>query len=281
MVTESYGLPQVVTAADERYLPYLGCLLVSLGEHGAAGQPVEITVFHRGLALHVRRELTGLLPRRLRLHWVEPDAVLLRSVGAPTDLERASPHYFRLLAPLCLPDHDRALYLDADTMVLSDLTPLWSTDLQGRAVAAVRDYLPRIGDAVSNWRELNLDPNAPYFNSGVMVMDLARWRDEAVPQRTLEVCRVCRDHLIAHGSWPQHDQYGLNVVLHGRWKDLDPALNHGADLPPRAPRIVHFIGNGKVGLPTCQPFFSRLFLDTLRRTPYHGCRFPLESGDDA
>src|SRR5918911_1235750 len=264
----SEQLVQVVTAANEKYLPYLACLLTTMGENGSVSAPLEITIVHRGISQHAQRGLETLVPPHHRLHWIEPNVELLRKIEAPLEFETCSPHYLRLLAPFLLPHHQRAIYLDADTMVLDELSTLWATPLEDYPVAAVRDYLPCIRDAVTNWKELRLDPDAPYFNSGVLVMDLIHWRTEMLSQRVLNTCRENKDHLLAQQKWPQYDQYGLNVVLHGRWKALDPMWNRGTDLPPSAARIVHFIGNGKVELPTCQPFFKRLFFDVLSRTPY-------------
>jgi hypothetical protein len=83
--------------------------------------------------------------------------------------------------------------------------------------------------------------------------------------------------MLAQKRWKQHDQYGINVALCGQWKSLDQTWNYGADLPPSSPRIVHYVGNGKPGLPTCNPFFSRLFLETLNRTPYRGSALPVRA----
>jgi lipopolysaccharide biosynthesis glycosyltransferase len=123
-------------------------------------------------------------------------------------------------------------------------------------------------DAVANWEALALDPDAPYFNSGVLLIDLVAWRAAEVSQRALFICEEHSDRLLAQGKWPQYDQYGLNVTLMGRWKELEQVWNYGTDMPPFDARIVHYIGNGKIGLPTCHPHFSRLFFSMLSRTPY-------------
>lgn len=262
----------VVTAADANYLPYLACHLLSLAENGWPDGTIALTVVHRGISLHEQAALEALVARRLNIMWVEPHPDLLRWVGAPLEFAACSPHYFRLLAPFLLTEQKRAVYLDADTIVVEDIFPLHITDLEGQTTAAVRDYLPCIRDAVDNWQALNLNPSAPYFNSGVLVIDLAGWRAQEIPQRVLRVCLENSDHLLAQRKWPQYEQYGLNVVLHGRWKALDPVWNHGTDMPPSPARIVHYIGNGKIGRTTCYPYFEELFFEFLNRTPYREWR---------
>jgi lipopolysaccharide biosynthesis glycosyltransferase len=270
MALEPVGVPlNLVTAADEKYLPYLACHLLSLAERGTQeDRKIDVTVIHRGISPPEQGALETLVGRRLNVNWVEPQPDLLRRVGAPSEFASCSPHYFRLLTPFLLAAQERAVYLDADTIVVEDISPLQFTDLEGLTTAAVRDYLPCVSDAVDNWKELNLAPSAPYFNSGVLVMDLAEWRAQDIAQRVLRVCQENEDHLLAQRRWPQYDQYGLNVVLHGRWKALDPAWNHGTDMAPSPARIVHYIGNGKIGRPTCDPYFEALFFELLNRTPY-------------
>lgn len=48
--------------------------------------------------------------------------------------------YFRYLFPKILPvEIDKILYLDCDTIIVSDLLSLWSTDISDRALAAIED----------------------------------------------------------------------------------------------------------------------------------------------
>ncbi|KIJ12062.1 glycosyltransferase family 8 protein [Paxillus involutus ATCC 200175] len=67
----------------------------------------------------------------------------------------------------CLPVQ-RVLYLDADTLVCKDLGDLWTTDLQGRSLAAVPDVGCPFGHEGV--------PRGDYFNAGVLLIDLAKTR---------------------------------------------------------------------------------------------------------
>jgi lipopolysaccharide biosynthesis glycosyltransferase len=262
--------PVFVTAADAGYLPYLACFLASLGDHPPGGTPCLTVVIHRGIAVEDRIKLGRLTGGEVM--WVEPDSTSLRSIGAPPSLAESTPHYYRLLAPYCLPERSRAIYMDADTMLCGDPLALWNSDLKGHLLAATRDYLPCVKDAITNWEQLGLTPDARYFNSGVMVIDLERWRKEDLPRRVLETCQTNQRYLRAQGRWPQYDQYGLNCVAHLDWQQIDPSWNYGTDLPLSESRVIHFVGNGKVGLPTCQSQHTNRFFTTLSRTPYAGYR---------
>ena len=63
---------------------------------------------------------------------------------------------------------ERILYLDADTLVRKSLKTLWDVDLGGKCLAAA----PDIGFPMG----LDETRRSPYFDSGVMLMDVAKAR---------------------------------------------------------------------------------------------------------
>ena len=119
---------------------------------------------------------------------------------------------------------------------------------------------------VPNFRELGFKPEAAYFNAGVLLIDLAAWRVADVSRRLLECLEEHRRHVV---FW---DQYALNVVLAGRWGQLDLRWNQGS-------HVFHY--------PTWeQSPFDRQTYEQVRRDPYivhfttrakpwRACRHPL------
>jgi lipopolysaccharide biosynthesis glycosyltransferase len=80
--------------------------------------------------------------------------------------------------------------------------------------------------------ELGLPAAAKYFNAGVMLVDLVRWRRERIADRALEYLQRYRDRVLL---W---DQEALNAALAGRWGELDPRWN-------RNPTLRHLFGRRK------------------------------------
>ncbi len=76
---------------------------------------------------------------------------------------------------------DRILYLDADTLVLDDIEPLAATDLGDAVLAAVPDAF--VDGSLRSGRE-HRPAGVPdvdrYFNAGVLVIDLPKWRNNGV-----------------------------------------------------------------------------------------------------
>lgn len=85
--------------------------------------------------------------------------------------------YYRLLAPEVLPDRvSRVIYLDSDILIINDLWDLWEMDLpENKAFAAASHST--LGKVVDNINNIRLDTDHPYFNSGVLLIDLERARE--------------------------------------------------------------------------------------------------------
>lgn len=264
---------RVATATDRRYLPYAAAMARSLAVHrDPATSRVELTVLCTGVSAGDRRKLESVADG-VTVRWFSIDADQYRRWGLTPDPQVLAPQYFRCqLARVYPPDTDRVIYIDADTLVLTDLTPLWRWPLAGAPVAAAGDLMSVIKDAISHWQELGLDGDAPYFNSGVMVIDLDRWRREKIGDRVLHRCQLDRHRLLIRDRWPQYDQYGFNVVLQHRWTRLPERWNHFPERPCADPGIVHFLGDTKPGAPRTRPEFTRLFHEFVDATPWAGWR---------
>lgn len=186
--------------------------------------------------------------------------------------------WYRIFLPELLPELDRILYLDADTIVRRHLEPLWGTDLGGLPLAAVANPLYPFMDH-GFLAGLGLASTAEYFNSGVLLLDLEVWRREGLTARVLE-----RAAAQGRQEWP--DQNALNTVLRGRWRALDPEWNaqntvfdlRASRLPfapdalrraRRNPAIVHFIGPYKPWHLRCKHPLRGLYWRHLRETPWH------------
>lgn len=177
----------------------------------------------------------------MTLRWISPPSDETR--GLPTRKRFSEAMYLRLLIPALLPRADRAIYLDCDVLVEADLAELAETDISDALLAAARDpVIPTVSspEGLPNYHELGLAPDTPYFNSGVLLLNLKQWREENVTASVFEYVRRHADLV----RWP--DQDGLNAVAAGRWVELDPRWNTPPqEAGPRAPRVVHFLGWAK------------------------------------
>jgi lipopolysaccharide biosynthesis glycosyltransferase len=139
-----------------------------------------------------------------------------RVVGLPVTGRFTAAMWYRIFLPELLPDAERVLYLDADTLAVDSLAPLWATDLDGCWLGAVTNVLQH--NHLHRPAELGLAGPRVYFNSGVLLMNLAEMRRDGCTDALVEYARAHPDV-----EWP--DQDTLNVVLGGRRRALHPRWN--------------------------------------------------------
>lgn len=242
--------PQAIVlacAADDRYVQPLAVMLQSVVANLAPRRPLDVYVVDGGIgAAHRHMLATFWDPGRVAMHFLAPPPDALPGVPLWGRMPVAT--YYKLLVPALLPAAvPKAIWLDCDLVVTTDLSRLWDADLAGRHALAVQDQsVPMVSspDGVAVHRELGLAPDAKYFNAGVMVVNLELWRRDDVAARALEYLRRHRDTVVFL------DQEALNAVLSGRWGELDPRWNRIANprgAPTRAPEpwIYHFTGSLK------------------------------------
>ena len=198
---------------------------------------------------------------------LETTPEILLNAGQSTYGFASTATYRRLYLAQLVPDIDRLIYLDCDVVVRHDLTELWLQPLDGYPLGAVSD-----GWAADNKTLLGRFPTG-YFNGGVLLMDLARWRDQDIIRRLEDAVRAS---LGSTGeASQQYDQGPLNAVFIDNWQRLSPRWNFTAYFTDSAaarlglssaaltairqdPGIMHFVGGYK-------PWLS----DFARLSPYH------------
>lgn len=111
--------------------------------------------------------------------------------------------YYRIVCTDLLPETiDKILYLDCDIMVKCDLSPLWNTDVTGKAMGVVVD-----GFHLQHEDRLSFSRRT-YFNGGVLLMNLDYFRNNRIAEKCLNYIHDFPDKIILH------DQDALNIVCH-------------------------------------------------------------------
>lgn len=161
----------------------------------------------------------GLKDLGLRVLQIEIGAMLSQQ---DTATRHGDAGYLRLAMPdLLKADYDRILYLDSDIFVHGgDFNKLFEVDLGGLCLGAVR-VVTQWGSPERQRHEfaaLDLAP-APYFNSGVLLIDVPAYIAAEVTRKALDLGAE-KGHLFR-----SHDQSLLNVCLYRAWAELSPVWN--------------------------------------------------------
>lgn len=127
-----------------------------------------------------RLQAAGHLPEVV-IHDVRPTPIAA-AYPDRTDLQGHAAAYARLFLPEYLPNVSRVVYLDSDTLLRGDLTPLFEMPLT-HALAAVEEGTS-FNDLWAKWypglTQYVRDPKGSIFNDGVLILDIQRWRAENI-----------------------------------------------------------------------------------------------------
>ncbi|MCP8883171.1 glycosyltransferase family 8 protein [Devosia sp. XJ19-1] len=212
-------------------------------------QALVFHLCHRTLSAAHRADLEKIIEEfPVELRWYDLDqSELFQDIAArmPENTRLSNIVYARLMIDrLVGSEVARILYLDCDMLVREDVSFLFELDLEGKAIAAVRDP---VGALITGQRDLArnrdlFDPADCYFNAGMVLIDVASWREADIIGRM--------EAAYASGVMQRiyYDQDLLNLIfkdkwlkLPWRWNTIDARHAHeGLD-----PAILHYTGENK------------------------------------
>ncbi|EEF44963.1 transferase, transferring glycosyl groups, putative [Ricinus communis] len=164
------------------------------------------------------------------------------------------------LADILEPCVKRVIYLDSDVIVVDDIQNLWRVPLTGSRIIGAPEYCHAnftkyFTDEFWSDRELSgifAGKTACYFNTGVMIMDLARWREGEYTKEIEKWMRIQKERRIYDlGSLPPFLLvFGGDVEgIHHRWNQHglggDNVVSNCRSLHPGPVSLLHWSGKGK------------------------------------
>jgi lipopolysaccharide biosynthesis glycosyltransferase len=170
--------------------------------------------------------------------------------------------YHRLLAAEVLPQStQKVLYLDADLIVRGSIADLYNLDLSDCLLAACGQR------TVTTKKRLGMTADY-YFNSGVLLINIASWRQEDIGRKAIQFAQDFPDKI------KMPDQDALNKIVDGNFFNLDRKWNSLVDLYAGTSQvtpesvIIHFIGSLKPWQSWCIHPDKEIYWDSLKRSPW-------------
>lgn len=234
----------VFFTADEGYVPFLSVALTSLISHTdtSGNTQYRIIIVGKGLSEESKTNLTNMATGNVDIELYPMDADYIDSVSDDKNMLRADyitmTIYFRLFIPEMFPDIDKAIYLDSDTVINTDVAELYSYDLGDNLVAGVHDIFMSANKETTDYVENALGmPVRDYINSGMLLMNLKAMREEHFTEHFVTLLRKY------HVECAAVDQDYLNVICRGRilllareWNTMMTDGTAGSDHP----KIIHY-----------------------------------------
>lgn len=198
----------ILTATDNNYAPWCGVMLTSLLKYNTM---CDIHIWILGDELSDSNKVKF---QRLHknLNIIDVDWNLFKgSIPSLTTMDYLSrTTWARLGVAKLLPlEIDKILYIDADTLVMGQLSELYDEDLTDFAAAAVDEY-----------RDARyIDIPGFYFNAGVILINVDYFRRN-------DILNQCIEYVKKNSSLLRfHDQDVLNKVLEGHVKFMHRKFN--------------------------------------------------------
>lgn len=213
----------VCLCCDANYLRYACVTIASVAYTSSV--PVDFYLLHTTISLGLQKVVVAWIQRSFPTCTVTfVDVTASLTPIRTKQIRHFTPSVFgRYFAPELLPELDRIIYLNADTIVLDDIIKLYQSDMEGYPVAAVHEYW--LED--SEWGEkirndiayLHLPLEHRYFSSGVLVMDCKQWRQQKIAESLLLLYDAYREIT----QYP--DQDPLNKLFTNNYKELNAVYN--------------------------------------------------------
>lgn len=208
----------IAYAADNNFAQHLAVSIASLiKNHHDINSNLCIYILDGGISIENRKKIQQLealnKTTKLIFIYIEPN-----SFGGFNVFNERYPIsiYYRLSLPYLLPDTNRIIYLDCDTVVTSDIKELWDIGMNDFPLLAVEEP---ISLNLSRLPSLGLNENSAYFNSGVLVLDLTWMRTHKCNEKFQEIADKFHHQL----RYP--DQDILNIYFQKSWKPIAPKFN--------------------------------------------------------
>ncbi|MCC9169088.1 glycosyltransferase family 8 protein [Pontibacter harenae] len=242
----------LAVAVDKHYMILLAALLKSIEVNHTTKEHIHVYIVENGVTAKYKAKLRDSISEQaVTLHWLTMGDAVPRGMALPTDTNTYPPNiYMRLFIPYFVPEEvERVLYLDVDMVLMTDISKLWSIDIEGSIIGAVTCPTARVfKNIVGNYKELGIPAETKYFNSGLLLMDIPKWRRSNITEKVIE----CIDSNRKYADFS--DQYGLNVVLFDKWHEIDPMWNYYSSGDHSAPYLIHFAHR--------KPFYKSYFGNT-------------------
>lgn len=211
----------VFFAVDNGYIPFLGVALKSLIDNTSKENKYAIKVLYTSVTEE----------NKARIKKYEKENISIEFVDLNKQLEEikeklytrnyfSNTTYYRLFIPELYSEFDKAVYIDSDTICLSDIADLYNVDMEDNLIAAVPDGAVQTIDPFKDYveRVVGVADYNKYFNAGVIVMNLKELRKYKFEEKFIYMLGKIRFEVA-------QDQDYLNRLCKGRVKMIDYSWN--------------------------------------------------------
>jgi lipopolysaccharide biosynthesis glycosyltransferase len=203
------------TAFDEQYITPFYVLLTSIF-YNNPGKDIVVHSIATGVSSKEKEKLKNFAGKHKAkiLFYDIDEEYIKKNVVIPVNNYFTIATYYRLFLPYLVPSEvKRILFIDTDAVVINELESLYHMDIGNAPFAAASDPYPEIREDLGIYKE------GEYFNAGVLLIDVAQWKDQKVTEKAMQFIKDHPEKI----KWV--DQDALNATQKERWYRLDRKYN--------------------------------------------------------
>lgn len=168
------SLINIVYQCSDSYAKIAGISIMSLLDNNIHINNLNIYIIDIGISEENKKHLTqiGLMyNRNIKFLYSEKYIKLLKDYGLKP-YHGSYGMYLKFFIDEMVDEINRVIYIDCDTIICSSIEKLSNIDLGGKAMGMAIDCMN------SHMKKgLKLDKNQNYYNTGVIVFDLKKWKE--------------------------------------------------------------------------------------------------------
>lgn len=230
----------ITFSVDDNYVKHAATVMVSILSNSDSSYTYEFIVFDNGIKEATKELLQKVISRygNARVKFID---IRDKTAGFLTTNIKTSAIFDRLFIPEVLKEYKKIIQLDADMVVLGDISKLFNEDTGNCYIGCVQDRFVRqhISDRDTVWLRdveglkgydwasytrdyLKMKHPENYFNAGMMLMNLELMRKDKISPKLVA-------YLLEHQPLALCDQDVLNAVIGDKKKLLSPRWNFVID----------------------------------------------------
>ena len=211
----------VFFAVDDGYIPFLGIALKSLIDNASDENKYQIKILYTNVSSENIKRIKKYEKENINIEFFDlnkqlediKEKLYTRNYFSNTT-------YYRLFIPELYPEYKKAIYIDSDTICLTDIANLYNIDMENNLIAGVPDGAIQAIDVFKDYveRVVGVSDYNNYFNAGIIVMNLEELRKYKFQDKFIYMLGKVRFEVA-------QDQDYMNRLCKGRVKLLDFSWN--------------------------------------------------------
>ena len=199
---------------DNNYIRPLSCTIASILKNTDIETDLHIFILEYDISNENKNKILSLKKiKDCKISFIKTDSTIFYNFPDFQGGYITKTAYFRFLIADLLKDIDKVLYLDCDIIVLSQIEELFRQDITDFYIGAVEDVVFYF-DRMCSIKDFDI-----YINSGVLLINLEKWRQDNISNKLFDIIKKYGDKLY------YHDQTAINLVCEDKIKLLDLHYN--------------------------------------------------------